>query len=152
MALEHLSSCSMVEWNTCRMWAPVIPSFSMHYHVTSRLIAVLMAGRTTLQDYSASLCWRKDIARFIEALGLQRPLVVGYSNGGQTALHMAMLYPGLVQGYMVGGVYNSMTDEWQQMRQGVFGFEGSGIVDTERVIQQHPEVVRSLQEKHDAFH
>ncbi len=137
--------------DTCRMWAPVIPSFSMHYQVITPDSRA--HGRTDNPSglFSFPLL-AEDIARFIEALGLQRPLVAGYSNGGQTALHMAMMYPGLVQGYMVGGVFNSITDEWHQMRQGVFGFEGSGIVDTERMIQQHPEVVRSLQEKHDAFH
>lgn len=132
--------------DTCQMWAPVIPSLSMHYQVITPDCRA--HGRTDNPSglFSFPLL-AEDIARFIEALGLQRPLVGGYSNGGQTALHMAMMYPGLVQGYMVGGVFNSITDEWQQMRQGVFGFEGSGIVDTERVIQQHPEVVRSLQEK-----
>ena len=53
---------------------------------------------------------------------------------------------------MIGGIFNSMSAEWRQMMQGVLGFEGRGIVDTERVIQKNPEVVRSLQEKHDIYH
>ena len=97
--------------DTCRMWAPVIPSFSMHYQVITPDCRA--HGRTDNPSglFSFPLL-AEDIARFIEALGLQRPLVAGYSNGGQTALHMAMMYPGLVQGYMVGGVFNSITDEW----------------------------------------
>jgi len=135
---------------TCQMWAPVIPSFSTHYQVITPDSRA--HGRTDNPSGQFSFpLLAQDIALFIQALGLQNPLVVGYSNGGQTALHMAMTYPGLVRGYMIGGIYSSMTDEWHQMMQGVLGFKGSGIVDTERVIQQHPEVVRSLQEKHDAF-
>ena len=135
---------------TCQMWAPVIPFFSAYYQVIAPDSRAHGRTDNPAGEFSFPLL-AQDIALFIQALGLQKPLVVGYSNGGQTALHMAMTYPGLVRGYMVGGIFNSMTDEWRQMMQGVLGIEGSGIVDTERVIQEHPEVVRSLQEKHDAF-
>jgi len=133
------------------MWAPVIPAFSMNYQA----ITPDSRGHGRTDNPSGMFSFpllAEDIALFIQALGLQRPLVVGYSNGGQTALHMAMTYPGLVRGYMIGGIYNSMTAEWHQMMQGPLGFEGPGIVDIERVIQTNPGGVRSLQEKHDVFH
>jgi pimeloyl-ACP methyl ester carboxylesterase len=136
---------------TCQMWAPVIPSFSMSYRVITPDSRA--HGRTDSPSglFSFPLL-AQDIALLIQALGLQKPLVVGYSNGGQTALHMAMTYPGLVQGYMVGGIFNSMTAEWRQMMQGALGFEGPGIVDIERVVRTNAEFVRSLEEKHDVFH
>jgi pimeloyl-ACP methyl ester carboxylesterase len=65
---------------------------------------------------------------------------------------MAMTYPSLVRGYMIGGIFNSMTAEWRQMMQGPLGFEGPGIVNIERVILTNAEFVRSLEEKHDVFH
>lgn len=139
------------ELETCQMWVPVIPSFSMSYQVftpDSR-----GHGRTDNPSGMSSFpLLAEDIAHFIRALGLQNPLVVGYSNGGQTALHMAMTYPSLVRGYMIGGIFNSMTAEWRQMMQGPLGLEGPGVVDIERVIRTNPEIVRSLQEKHDVFH
>ena len=46
-------------------------------------------------------------------------------------------YPGLARGYLVGGIFNVMTAEWRQMMQGLLGFEGSGVVDLERVIQNN---------------
>jgi len=136
---------------TCQMWAPVIPSFSMNYQV----ITPDSRGHGRTDNPSGMFSFpllAEDITQFIQALGLQKPLVVGYSNGGQTALHMAMTYPGLARGYMIGGVFNSMTAEWRQMMQGPLGFEGPGIVDFERVIQNNPEVIQSLQDKHDIFH
>lgn len=136
---------------TCQMWAPVMPSFSMHYQVITPDSRA--HGRTDNPSgvFSYPLL-AEDIALFIQALKLQNPLVVGYSDGGETALHMAMTYPGLARGYMIGGIFNSMTAEWRQMMQGPLGFEGPGIVDTERVIQTNAEFVHSLQKEHDISH
>ena len=136
---------------TCQMWAPIIPSLSKSYQVftpDSR-----GHGRTDNPsgEFSYSLM-AEDIAQFIDALGLEGPLLVGYSDGGETALHMAMAYPGLARGYMIGAIFNSMTVEWRQMMQGFLGFEGSGIVDIERVIRTNADFVRSLEEKHDVYH
>ncbi len=137
--------------DTCRMWAPVIPSFAAHYQVITPDSRA--HGRTDNPSghFSYPLS-AEDMAQFIRALELRDPLVVGYSDGGETALHMAMTYPGLARGYMIGGVFNSMTLQWRQMMQGPLGFEGPGIVDIERVIQTNAEFVRSLEEKHDVFH
>jgi len=136
---------------TCQMWAPVIPSLSKGYQV----ITPDSRGHGRTDNPSGLFNFpllAEDIAQFIRVLGLQNPLVAGYSGGGQTALHMAIIYPGLIRGYMVGGIFNSMSAEWHQAMQGPLGFEGPGIVDIERVIRTNAEFVRSLQEKHDIFH
>jgi pimeloyl-ACP methyl ester carboxylesterase len=136
---------------TCEMWAPVIPSFSMRHQVITPDSRA--HGRTDNPSGKFSYpLMAEDIAQLIQVLELREPFVVGYSDGGQTALQMAIAYPGLARGYMVGGVFDSITTEWRQMMQGLLGFEGSGRVDLERVIQANPEFVRSLEAKHDAFH
>jgi pimeloyl-ACP methyl ester carboxylesterase len=94
----------------------------------------------------------EDMMQLIHVLRLHKPFVVGYSDGGQTALEMAITYPGLARGYLIGGVFNAITAEWRQMMQGFLGFEGSGIVNFERVILTNAGFVRSLEEKHDVFH
>ena len=136
---------------TCQMWAPIVPSFSMHYQVITPDSRA--HGRTDNPSGKFSYpLMAEDIALLIQALELQNPLVVGYSDGGEIALHMAMTYPGLARGYMIGGIFNSMTAEWRQTMQGPLGFDGPGIVDIERVMQLNSEFVRSLQEKHDTSH
>jgi pimeloyl-ACP methyl ester carboxylesterase len=136
---------------TCQMWAPIIPSLSQSYQVITP--DTRGHGRTdNPSDQFSFPLLAEDIALFIDALELQDPMVAGYSGGGQTALHMAMLYPGLVRGYMIGAIHNTMTAEWRQMMQGPLGFDGPGIVDFERVIRTNAEFVRSLEEKHDVFH
>ena len=93
-----------------------------------------------------------DFLQFIQVLGLDKPFVVGYSDGGQIAMHLAINHPGLARGYLIGGIFNTMTAEWRGLMQGILGFEGPGIVDTQRVAQQNPGVVQDLQEKHDRYH
>jgi pimeloyl-ACP methyl ester carboxylesterase len=136
---------------TCQMWAPVIPILSKSYQVftpDSR-----GHGRTDNPSELISFpLLAEDVVGFMDALGLKDPLVVGYSNGGQTALHMAMAYPGLVRGYMVGAIFNTMTAEWRQVMQGFLGIEGTGLVDIERVMETNADLVRSLEEKHDIYH
>jgi len=136
---------------TCQMWAPVIPSMSKNYRVFTP--DTRGHGRTDNPSglFSYPLL-AEDIALFIGALGLQNLLVVGYSDGGQTALEMAMIYPDLVRGYMIGGIFNSITDEWRQMMQGPLGFEGPGLVNFERVIATNSELIQLLEEKHAVYH
>jgi pimeloyl-ACP methyl ester carboxylesterase len=136
---------------TCHMWAPVIPSFSMKYQTITPDSRAHGRTDNPSEKFSYSLM-AEDIMQLIQVLGLRKPFVVGYSDGGQTALEMAITYPGLARGYLIGGIFNALTAEWRQMMQGFLGFEGSGIVNFERVIQANAEFIRSLEEKHDAFH
>jgi pimeloyl-ACP methyl ester carboxylesterase len=46
-----------------------------------------------------------DAAGLAEALGLDRPFVGGWSDGGQVALEFGLRYPGRARGLIVGGAY-----------------------------------------------
>ena len=136
---------------TCQMWAPVIPSFSQHYQVITPDSRA--HGRTDNPSGQFSYPLEaEDIAQLIGALDLQRPFVAGYSDSGQTALHMAMNFPGLVRGYLIGGIFQSITKEWLDMMQGPLGFDGPGKVDFERIAQTNAGIIPVLQERHDRFH
>jgi len=136
---------------TCQMWSPVTASFSRDYQVITP--DSRGHGRT---DNPAGQCsyplMAEDIAQLIQALQLNKPLVAGYSDGGQTALYMAINYPGLVRGYMIGATELSITDEWRHILKDQLAFEGPGSVDFERIEQANPGLIASLQEKHDIFH
>jgi pimeloyl-ACP methyl ester carboxylesterase len=136
---------------TCRMWAPVMPVLAGKY----RVITPDSRGHGRTDNPNGEISYRlmaEDIAYLIQELDLDRPFVAGYSDGGQVALCMAMNYPGLARGYMVGAAELHMTDPWSQMMQFGLGFDGPGSVDTERVSRNNPDLVQSLQEKHDIFH
>jgi pimeloyl-ACP methyl ester carboxylesterase len=66
---------------TCRMWGPVIPSFSTNYQG----ITPDSRGHGRTDNSSGAFSFpllAQDTALFIQVLGLQTPLVVGYSHGG----------------------------------------------------------------------
>lgn len=138
-------------FETCQMWAQVVATLSRKYRVITP--DSRGHGRTdaSVEPVTYSLMV-EDIVQFIQVLGLDRPFVGGYSDGGQIAKHMAINHPGLARGYMLGAIFNSMTAEWRGLMRGMLGFEGPGMVDVERVAQQNPEVVRDLQEKHGTCH
>ncbi len=136
---------------TCRMWDPVVPSLAMNYQV----IAPDSRGHGRSDNPTGQFSYplmAADMVQLIQALGLDRPFVAGYSDGGQVALEMAIAYPGLARGYLVGGIYNTLTDAWNQMMRGPLGFDAPGAVDFERVAQLNSAFVPVLQERHDAFH
>ncbi len=136
---------------TCQMWSPVTSAFSKNFQV----ITPDSRGHGRTDNPSGQCSYplmAEDIAQLIQALQMDKPLVAGYSDGGQTALYMAITYPGLARGYMIGATELSMTDEWRQILQNQLGFEGPGSVDFERIAQANPGFIASLQEKHDIFH
>lgn len=49
----------------------------------------------------------KDYAQFIETLGLQKPLIVGHSDGGINAIQLAADYPGLPGAIIACGANSS---------------------------------------------
>jgi pimeloyl-ACP methyl ester carboxylesterase len=136
---------------TCQMWAPVVSALSRYYQVITP--DSRGHGRTDRSAENISYpLMAEDFSQFIRILGLNKPFLAGYSDGGQVALCMAMNYPGLVRGYMIGAAEIAMTDEWRQTLHGTLCFESPGSVDFERIAQTNPELVQSLQEKHDGFH
>ena len=51
-----------------------------------------------------------DVARLIEAWGLERPVVVGYSDGAQVALEFGLRHPGVARALVLGGVVSEPHD------------------------------------------
>jgi pimeloyl-ACP methyl ester carboxylesterase len=136
---------------TCRMWDLAVPLLAMEYQV----ITPDSRGHGRSDNPSGQISYptmAADMAQLIQVLGLDRPFVAGYSDGGQVALEMAMDYPGLARGYLIGGIYNNLTDAWRQMVQGPLGFDAPGVVDFERVAQLNSAFIQVLQERHDTFH
>jgi pimeloyl-ACP methyl ester carboxylesterase len=133
---------------TSQMWGPVVQVLSMHYQVITP--DSRGHGRTTSSKEPVTYSlMAEDIVQLIEVLGLDRPFIAGYSDGGQIARYMAINYPGLARGYMIGAIFNTITAEWQGMMQVMLGIEGPGKVDTERVALQNPMIVQDLKARHN---
>jgi pimeloyl-ACP methyl ester carboxylesterase len=69
-----------------------------------------------------------DVAAFCAALSLERPVVVGYSDGAQIGLELGLRHPGVARALVLGGVVISTPPSYFEMLAGM-GVMGAGDVD-----------------------
>ena len=86
-----------------------------------------------------------DMAAFIAALGLNKPLIAGYSDGGQIALEIGMRHPGLAGAFVVGGAFLRFNSAYSAWLRSVFGDATSTEEDADRLLRNHPEWAAWLQ-------
>jgi pimeloyl-ACP methyl ester carboxylesterase len=79
----------------------------------------------------------EDLASLIDVLGIKRPLIFGYSDGGQVALELAMNYPRHLAALAIGGVFNKITKSYRDSLRR-FGFNGPGDFDAEVFLENAP--------------
>ncbi len=92
-----------------------------------------------------------DVAAFVRALGLDQPLVVGYSDGGNTALELGMRHPGVARALIVGGAWHRFSSTYVEGMRRMLGVAGDGEPDLDRLAQTHGEWVAYWQEAHAAL-
>lgn len=118
-------------------WNPYLPTLSQKF----RVIAPDLRGRgrtnNPLGEWSYDLM-ADDIAALIMDVGLQKPSICGWSDGGQIALELTMRYPGLASAYIVGAVSKDFSDSYLQSLRD-WGFEGPGEVNIDQIQRVTPE-------------
>ena len=126
-------------------WQPYLAAFAEHYRVITP--DSRGHGRTTnpLNTMSYQLL-ADDMEAFVQALDLQKPLIYGYSDGGQVALEIGMRYPDLPQALVIGGAWFKFTEQYQALMRSWFGDELACAADTEQFAQQHPDWTAWLQQ------
>src|SRR3954465_14795003 len=71
-----------------------------------------------------------DVAALIAALGIDRPMVGGWSDGGQVALEFGARHPGLAGSLLIGAAYpdfaNTAVDA---SNRGLLGTDAAGTPD-----------------------
>jgi pimeloyl-ACP methyl ester carboxylesterase len=111
------------------MWEPVLP----HLAGGCRVITPDSRGHGRSTNPGGSLSYAQladDVAAFIAALGLVRPVVGGYSDGGQVALELGARHPGAAGALIVGAAYpdfggTGLRDVWR----GFLGADDAGVPD-----------------------
>ena len=131
--------------STSQTWQPFLPIFIPHFRViTSDSRA---HGRT--DNPTGLLSYRQmadDVAALIQALNLPKPLVCGYSDGGQVALELGMHYPGLCTALVIGAAWYKFSETYLDTLY-MAGFESPGGVSFERIQRDSPDWVDEM--KHD---
>jgi pimeloyl-ACP methyl ester carboxylesterase len=131
------------------MWEHQIPLLAQHF----RVIALDSRGHGRTRNPVDTLDYRllaDDTAAFIRTVGLNQPLVCGYSDGGIIALALAINYPRLARAYVAGAAQYKYAETYDQFT-GMFGIEGPGRVNLEQFERAHPDFVQLFQANHDAF-
>lgn len=129
-------------------WKPYLPAFSKEYRVIAPDCRGHGRTNNPTDEWSYGLM-ADDIAALISVLGLQRPSICGWSDGGQIALELAMRYPGLARAYIFGAVGKDFSDVYLQTLKG-WGFEGPGTVNISQMEKASPEYVEIIRELHSS--
>lgn len=131
---------------TSQMWQPFLSSFVPHF----RVITPDSRAHGKTNNPNAELSYRlmaDDFVAFIHALNLSQPLIFGYSDGGQIALEIGMRYPGLTAALVVGAAWYKFSETYTNAIK-TSGFEGSGVVNIEKLQRYSPEWVSLLKTAH----
>jgi pimeloyl-ACP methyl ester carboxylesterase len=131
---------------TCHMWQPHLSCFVPHFRVITPDSRA--QGRT--DNPTGELSYRfmaDDVAAFIQALGLTKPLVFGYSDGGQIALEIGMRYPNLTGGLVVGAAWYRFSETYLAFLKAI-GVEGAGVVNIEYIQREMPDRVDLWKTEH----
>jgi pimeloyl-ACP methyl ester carboxylesterase len=94
---------------THRSWQWFAPEAAMKY----RVIALDSRGHGQTDNPSGRFSYdlmADDTAAFIAALKLDKPVVIGYSDGGMTALTLAIRHPDVAKAIVVGGATHRFAD------------------------------------------
>ncbi len=132
---------------TGESWKRYLGPFAEHYRVITP--DTRGHGRTT--NPTGSMSFRllaDDVAALAQALDLQKPLICGYSDGGQVALEIGMRYPDLPMALVIGGSYIEITDASRTWVRSILGDEQSPDVDTEQFERDDPDWTAMLQRLH----
>ncbi|WP_232666217.1 alpha/beta fold hydrolase [Pseudonocardia sp. TRM90224] len=113
------------------MWGPHIEMFAAAH----RVLAPDTRGHGRTDNPAGSLRYEQfadDTAAFIAALGLERPVVVGYSDGAQTALELALRHPDAAGAVALGGIVVEQDADYAAMLESL-GMAVPGQVDVDRL-------------------
>jgi pimeloyl-ACP methyl ester carboxylesterase len=134
---------------TADSWQPYLPAFAERY----RVITPDTRGHGRSDNPVGAMSYRllaDDMVAFVQALELHKPLIAGYSDGGQIALEIGMRYPDLPQCLIVGGAWFRFTAAYRAWVRDVFGDEDSPDVDTALFARNHPDWATWLEQIYGA--
>lgn len=121
---------------TADWWQPYLSGFAEHY----RVITPDIRGHGRSDNPTGTMSYRllaDDMAAFVRTLDIHKPLIAGYSDGGQIALEIGMRYPDLPQALIVGGAWFKFTPTYRAWLRDVVGDEESLEMDTARFARDH---------------
>ncbi|HSC07034.1 MAG TPA: alpha/beta hydrolase, partial [Steroidobacteraceae bacterium] len=120
------------------MWQPYVAGFVTRFRVITPDLP--NHGRSAKPERPLSYRQLADeIVAFTRALELVRPVVVGFSDGGQVALEIGIRYPTLAHAIAMGGVVFKDSEAYRAFVRGALGDPESREVDPAHLARNHPD-------------
>lgn len=132
--------------NSGMNWAPSIPIFSKKF----RVIAPDSRGHGKTDNPRGEFSYKlmaDDTVALIKELGLEQPIIYGWSDGGQIALEIGINYPGLTKAIIAGGVLPEISEQYLEGMQS-FGALGPGRVSFDKFKEEYPDFAKAMPELH----
>jgi len=130
---------------TSQSWQPFISTFASHFKVITPDSRAHGKTDNPLGELSYRLM-ADDMAAFIQNLELDKPLVFGYSDGGQIALELGMRYPQLVGALVIGAAFYKFSELYTNWLKSIF--EEPGVVNIDKLQQVVPELIEYWKAAH----
>lgn len=127
-------------------WDAATPILIKHF----RVLAPDLRGQGETNNPADHLGYDQmadDIVAFAKAVGADRPLVFGYSDGGQVALEMGLRHPGFAGAYVFGGTISERTERYLDSLRN-WGFMAPGEVDFARLEASFGDFFTAIQHVH----
>ena len=134
---------------TGESWQPYLAALAEHF----RVITPDSRGHGRTGNLTGKMSFEllaDDMVALAEALGLRKPLIWGYSDGGQVALEIGMRYPDLPRALVIGGAYVELTEGSRRWVESLVGDAGSPDVDIEKFERENPDYAEDLRQTHGA--
>lgn len=129
-------------------WEPVVPELAAGF----RVITPDSRGHGRSSNSAGALSYARiadDIAALIEALALPRPLVGGWSDGGQVTLELGARHPGAAGALMVGAAYPDFeASGLREAHRALLGAGETGVPDLARLDAQLGEFADEIKALH----
>jgi pimeloyl-ACP methyl ester carboxylesterase len=125
-----------------------------YYSKNFRVLALDSRGHGKTNNPSGEFSYRlmaDDVAAFIQNMKLEKPFIMGWSDGGQIALEIGIRHPNLAKALVAGGVLSEIADYYSSaMKQ--WGIEGPGKVNLEKMMEVIPQFTQQLPELHSSVY
>lgn len=128
------------------MWGERVPALARHY----RVLVPDSRGHGRTNNPAGKLSYRQmadDAAGFIDALGLQQPMVLGYSDGAQIAIELGLRHQHHAKALVLGGAVTRPTTKYLETLRAM-GFSEPGLVDFDLIERDEPEFFASIKSDH----
>lgn len=134
--------------HSSKVYCKLVPLLAERFHV----VTFDTRGHGESTNPSGELTYRlvaDDTAALIEHLGLDRPFVGGWSDGGQVAIELGMHYPEMARGLIVGGTMTDFQSETVQAGfRNLFRIDKDGNVDPEAFERDAPDFANWMKSAH----